>query len=508
MYTSEQIEKMLAYGKKPFTRLLPRRVVPPKFSNSNLTNQPVNLPNIPCEIIDQSQFLQELDPNSHRIMDCNVYPNKIVYRIDPDTEEETPDHIEEIARIPFAFQKVIKTKTVTHLTGKPLKWKLANEKPNKKQSDTFTWLKQKWLKKNMHVAFFEAVDIAYSCGDSALYFYRDNKKLNFSVWGYTKGDILIPIYDSMGVMTQFIRYFSSLDEDGSSRRCVMIIDNKTVSTYISGKKKSLKDWELVGNETNHGFANIPVCYKRTDVPHNDVQKLIEEFEWAFSSFCESNAYYAYPILFTTQDVSQMPSKKSQGKVLTGVDQNSKANFIEKQGSDTSSKIQFEYLMKMIFMGSFSVQIDPDTLKSSGDMPSSTVRLIMTPEIDKAIERSKEWDLFIDNMYELFADGIGKEFGKAVQINDLDIRLEIDIYTPENSLELVNILNSSVASKTLSRQTAHELHPYGMNDEDDRYNKEVEEEKESEIDTNDSETKEVDTELNDTNLARQLASQTK
>ena len=73
MYNSEQIEKMLSYGKKPFTRLLPRKVKPPKFSNSNLTNQPVDLPNIPCEIIDQSQFLQELDPSSHRIMDCNVY---------------------------------------------------------------------------------------------------------------------------------------------------------------------------------------------------------------------------------------------------------------------------------------------------------------------------------------------------------------------------------------------------------------------------------------------------
>lgn len=92
---------------------------------------------------------------------------------------------------------------------------------------------------------------------------------------------------------------------------------------------------------------------------------------------------------------------------------------------------------------------------------------MHPEIDKAIELAKEWDEFVDGMKELFIEGIGLELGMTTQLQDLKFRIEIDIYTPENTQEIVNMLNQSITMGSLSKKTASEQNKYARSDEYDR-----------------------------------------
>lgn len=77
-----------------------------------------------------------------------------------------------------------------------------------------------------------------------------------------------------------------------------------------------------------------------------------------------------------------------------------------------------------------------------------------------------------------------------------IRSEIDIYTPENTTEVVNILNSSKTMKTLSTKTAAERHPYATNDEVERLQDEAKAEADLTAST-------VQTGMNENNLQQSL-----
>ena len=148
------------------------------------------------------------------------------------------------------------------------------------------------------------------------------------------------------------------------------------------------------------------------------------------------------------------------------------------------------------MGAFYVDISPENVPSGGDLPGVAIRLLMTPEINKAIELSQEWDEFVDTLVRLFLYFYGLEQKNSTKVNELAIRSEIDIYTPENTTEVVNILNSSKTMKTLSTKTAAERHPYATNDEVERLQDEAKAEADLTAST-------VQTGMNENNLQQSL-----
>lgn len=503
MYTNEQIKKILENGKKPFVRLKPEFTLSREV---NLNNSiALTLPNLSGELITQDQYLRELSPSSHKIFNTTIYPNKIVAVKVDENGEPTEFGVEAIARTAFAFQRVIATKTKNHLTGRPLKFTLANEKTSKKLEELFVQIKQLWLSKNMEIAFAECVESKETTGDCALYFFREEGKLDWETFSYAKGDAMLERKDSLGRTSEFWRYFMSEDEVGNPQEALMIINKTHVFEFRKDSKKRRSEWIQQGEAKEHGFSRVPVAYHRGKVAWDDVQTLIEEFEWSYSQFCESNAYFAFPILFISGNTTGLPQKGSQGKTLQG-DENAKVNFIDKgTNNEASFKFQFETMLNMIFMGSFTVNITPDSLKASGDMPSSAIRLVMHPEIDKAIEGAKEWDGFIDTMQALFMEGIGLEIQESSKIKELKFRIEVDIYVPENTTELVANLNNSVTMGSLSKQTATERNPLAVNNEYDRLKEQKEEELKQEKELKESTKSSVttETELNQTNLERKL-----
>ena len=359
----------------------------------------------------------------------------------------------------------------------------------------------------MDIAFAEAVESQLTTGDTALYMFKENKKLDWEVFSYAKGDVLIPVYNSVNRLQTLYRYFSTIDDEGNEEEAMMVIDSTHVTEFRKRKEGRKRVWTQIDSQP-HGFSRIPVQYKRGKVAWDDVQNQIEEVEWSFSQFCESNAYFAFPILFISGNVASLPQKGSQGKTLQG-DEQAKANFLARNGGDIEAfKYQFKTMLDMIFFGSFTVDIKPDVVKTSGDTPGSAIRLIMHPEIDKAIELAKEWDEFVDGMKELFVDGLGIELGMATQLKELKFRIEIDIYTPENTQEIVNMLNQSVTMGTLSAKSAAEIHPYGRSDEYDRIKEEKQQEAELESQSKSSDTivDENGTKMNIENKKQQLAAQ--
>jgi len=476
--TNEEIKKILANGKPAFYRTAPIPFYSVPQENGMYSAE---LPNTFGTPVSQNQFLRELEPSGHAIFDRTKYPDKIVeLRTEVDGIETVTYQREPIARVAIPFQKVIRTKTKNHLTGNQLKFTLTTQNPSDKQKETFTRIQQRFIDKNINIAFAEMVEAQLGTGDSAIYFYREDKKLGWEVFSFEKGDFLIPVYNSYRKLEKLYRYFSVKTETGDDEEAFMEINKSHVIEYRKRKDGRKREWTEISNEA-HGFSRIPVSYYRDNPCHNDVQLTIEETEWAFSQFCESNAYFAFPILFVSGQVDSLPQKGVQGKILDATDPNAKANFLSRQSGDMEAfKYQLEQMIDFIFMGSFTVNITPDILSSSGDMPGSAIRIVLNSEIDKAIELSKKWDKVVDDIRELFVEGIGIEDKSISEYNDISFRLEIEIYVPENTTELISNLNLSVANKTLSGQTARQKNRYAAPDENRLFDEEQDKQLEREV----------------------------
>ena len=482
------IEKVLQNGKECFYRLAPNVSVFEEYGP--VSTQSAALPNSYCLRFTQDKYLEELAPSSHKIFNKNIYPDKWVTEKD-EQGNVTGKRCEYITRIAVNFQRIIASKQKIHLTGKPIKFTLTNINPTDEDNKTFVSLKQGWLDHNMGIAFSECVESQLTTGDAAIYLFREDGILDWQTFSFSKGDYLIPIYKDNGKLKILYRLFKTKNDEAKDVEAVNVFDEKQVHLYI----KDNNDWQLVYSK-EHGFPEVPCQYIRCKVAWDDVQNLIEEFEWAFSSFCESNAYFANTILFAKGDITMLPQKSAQGKVIQGNTDSDVKYLTKPAGEAAAIKLQFDTLTNLIFKGGFYVDITPENIKSSGDMPGVAVRLLMTPEIDHAIELSHQWDDFVDGLWRLFRYGYGLETKMLTSVQSLRTRAEIDIYTPENSTEIVNILNQSVSMKTLSKKTASEKHPFADNDETKRLFSEIESE----------ETEPVQNGMNEYNQQQQILNQ--
>ena len=461
---SYDIKKVLSNGKESFYRVLPN--IYEQTMQGSIGNIAAVLPNANVESFSQERYMQEINPSGHEIFNKSRYPDKWVEEKDEEGNL-LRYRCESITRIAIPFQRIIASSQKIHITGNPIKFTLTNQKPTEENNDTFVNFKQGWLNHNFNIAFAECVESQLTTGDCAIYLFRENGKLDWQTFSYAKGDVLMPVFKDNGKLQILFRYFSTRDESNKVVEAMNVFDEQYVWTYRKEKNKWIEVSKVL-----HGCPEVPCVYKRGKVAWDDVQKLIEEFEWTFSCFCEGNAYFSNTIMFAKGDISMMPSKNTQGKLIVG-SEGSDVKYLEKNaGSAENHKLQFDILEKKIYMGAFYVDITPENVPSSGDLPGVAIRLLMTPEINKAIELSQEWDEFVDSLVRIYSYFYGLEQQNSTKINELVIRAEIDIYTPENTTEIVNILNTSKTMKTLSTKTATERHPYATNDEYKRLNDEA------------------------------------
>lgn len=452
--------------KAPFKRISPNIFSANKINalTDNNTLIDAKLPSQRYIIIPQEQFLEELSPTGHII---NLKEDKIV----KDVNGEIKEYLE-VAKRTVALQKIIATKQKIHLATNQLKFTLT-EKRTPEKENLFTNLKQAWIDKNMHVAISEYVESLLETGDTAIYFYREKGKVKWITFSFKKGDVLLPHYDDYGNLILFARMYAGFDEKGKEITKLEVFDKSTVTKYVKKSFIFIKEkWKQI-SKIEHGFSEIPICYTRNDdVCWGDVQSSIDGLEEAISNMAENNRYYANLILFLKGDIEDLPGRNDAGKVLTGTG-DAEAKFLATPESSKSQMAEIDFLLKQIFIGSFTVSISPDTVKSSGDLPGITVKLLFSPAIEKALDTSLKLDASIDKMLYLFKEAYGIEIGNPLGYSNLKVRGAIDIYVPQNNHEIVNIINESIFAKSLSKQTGQEKHPLAVNDENKRVNEETE-----------------------------------
>ena len=472
--------------KKPFGRALPKGYQTGEITTDlSLSSYPED--KVFYKIITQADYLRELYTSGHLINDTNYYPNK--YKKVPKTngngenikDSEGNDiyeyYTQNVARISFPFQEIIKTQQLIHLCGNDLHHELNSDIDDESTNKLFENFKKGWYEKQMDSTSFHFCDSIKSTGDGAIVFYIANGKMGTKVLSYLNGDTLYPHYDSInGKLNCFARKYEDLDENGDTTTTyVEVWDEKYLYRYKQGNSGfngvlnkiasffKLDGYSLLSVE-EHKCKEVPIIYYRDPkgACWSDVQDTIDMYELGFSNLCQNNMAYAFPILVFKGDNVSIEGDITDGSVkgITG-DTTMEADYLKAPESPESFKLQLETMLKNIFLGSFTVQ--PPEIKS-GDTPGVSVKLIYSPSIEKAMEDIANLSQCFQEMTNLFKYFYGLETSSLVRMVSLDILTWAIPYIHQNTQELINNLVQQVGSGILSKQTASETTGFGKNNE--------------------------------------------
>lgn len=203
---------------------------------------------------------------------------------------------------------------------------------------------------------------------------------------------------------------------------------------------------------------------------NNVQYLIEDIEMAMSYWakaCASTANDAYVMKGDDVEIKGDPLGRVRAFTM-GKDDD--VSLLEKKSSGEYFQAYVDRLYKELFRGSFTVE--PPEL-TAGDKPSSAIKLVYAPSLDKAMLDAKDFKPVIDNVNELFCEGYGIEQGAITEYMEFSnhIYSYIKPYIYENEAELVNNLVQLKNSGLISTETGAEHSPYSTNNELDKIIKE-------------------------------------
>ena len=458
--------------KKPFVRVYPSDFTK-VYSLSDRFTKKKDIDTLKASEVPQTIYIEEYYPSGHKINSPIFYPDKIKY------DEEKKQHFEQkVIRVSLPLQYIITAQQLVHLCGNDIRFELSSATTTDQEKEYLRQLTQGWLDKNMEVAFYHFAKSVKVTGDAAMVMYLHNGKIGVKNLSLLRGDKIYPHYDSItGELKEFAREYTDYDEKGDA---VVSWIEKWDDTYlyrykrteagIKGKINKIKDalnldgYTLVGEPQPHGFRECPIVYMRDDdgACWSQVQDSIDKLELALSHLCQNNMAYAFPILVLKgSDVTIQGDIYGDVKAISISEDNGDAHYLSSPQASEAFKLQIEMLLKMIFLGSFTV-MPPEV--GSGDLPGVAIKLIYSPSLERAIIDAKEFDGALDKIVRLFKYGYAMELGKSSAFENLNVFAWIEPYIHSNTAELISNLTMGVQNGFISKETAARHSTYDENDE--------------------------------------------
>lgn len=490
MTQNRKISKRGLLTKKPFYRPLPDSSGNGLGTTTHIWEQSIWDTSIDYEIVRQSDFIRELDTNSHAINDPNVYKT---YR---QNGEDGLYYEEEFPRYAFPFQQEILDDRLARLTGNDIQFELAEKDETDESWNAYNDFKGGWAEKGMERAWYQLAKSVLSTGDGAFVGIMSSGKFKWRVLSFADGDMLYPHYDrKTGEMSVFARGFSDFDDDGNITRYVEAWDEKYYYRFCEGS--SSDDWQngefeingffLSGfsleEQTPHGFDEIPVAYKRDNkgACWSQVQETIEHYEAAFSRLAQNNHDFGLPIMYLKgqgRNIHEIAtSDMSYASKIFIIPSDGDAGFLQRQDASSAYKTELDELRKKIYEGSMVVKA-PEL--KSGDTPAAAIKLLYSDSYNKALLETQEYDDVISKMIHIFKWGYGIESKKRLSFINTNISAYAMPYIPINDNEATTILATAVQNGFCSRQTASEKFYFSTPREWERIKQEKHDEKATEL----------------------------
>lgn len=475
-------------SKRPFKRILPQETELSQIFYSG--NEPQYSAGINrYEVVTQADFLAEYQPTGHKILSTLYFPD--IYRTveEPVTDAfgndsydeegnlitQTRTYVERVPRYCFPFQQIIALTHIYHATSNDVQHELSLNDPTDKQSKLFDDMCSDWISKGMEEAWYESYKSREITGDTAFVgCMDDNYNFSYQVLSFNKGDIIYPHYDKNGKLSVLARLTKQYDGDGNNIVDIVEVwddryysvykqngdDEKTIVDKIK-EKFGISGYSLTF-QAPHGFSRIPVEYMRNeDGPGwSAVQNSIECYELTFSQMAHNNQAFGESILVLRSD-SEIPPNIIRGMNGTvkeiDLGKEDEAKFLEGQSASESYMKQLEINEEMIYRGA-SIIKSPTELKS-GDTPATSIKLLFTPNMQKATADLSECRPFLTGMWNIFAEAYGKKNKCLIDAMSLPVISWGKVYIPQSESSIVSDTVALVNSSIISHQTAAERVPF-------------------------------------------------
>lgn len=432
----------------------------------------VKLPSIRFVVVDQSQFLQELNVNCHKVLTDSNIPSVCVK-----TKSNGYYEIEEV-KIALPYQETLRDKHVLHLCANKMEHTLLESNPSEQDSKDFATIKKMWELRNMEGLKTQMVCQQKSVGDAGMLFYYDYRgELHARILSFPEYTIITHKDDNGDHCLECVYYSNNDDQyiDCYDDTYMYRITTKEVegATQTDG-------WYHLP-PVPHGFSECPLVTKRGDVAWNKVQTPIEMFETLYNVFYVIQKRHGWGILYVKGKFKDT-SKKIAGSVIlndTSMNENSDAKFLSAPSPEGTINT-LESLFNEIQIGGGATILLPKDIKASGDISGIAIQLTQSRDIETALQGVTEWQNVANKMMRLFKEGIGKELVNSgedstayTRFIKLPVYSKFRIWRPFSASEYNQMLATLKGAGLLSVRTGIERNTESAPDELARVNTEEE-----------------------------------
>lgn len=364
-----------------------------------------------------AEGIKQYDPDLHDVANKSKRPDKVIFVPTGEKDENGNDVLttdtSQVSRAPIAIQKYIIEQKASFDYGSGVELK-----PTNPDSPIWDDVWRNWDDGKFEYSLSDIDKRMMSETQVAIIFYSEpdgveslnDFRFKLKVVSPEKGDKLEPIYDDeTGDLIAFGREYKIKRK---KRYDLYVIGENgfvEIHRYEGGilmtresiivDEEDMETTSEVPDIIYTTYTKLPIVYWEQDAPEcHDTRELIRELEWSFNDFLTQQGYTGDPILFLSGMTMDLPAKGQQGKVIENPDGQGDAKFLEQDGAPEARQMQFDMLMKFIFMINRAATLDVGTLKELTVESGEALQRMLTDVYAAAEDRQMgAWGLGVQRM---------------------------------------------------------------------------------------------------------------
>ena len=439
--------------------------------------------------IDRS-MVEQMDIVNHDVMinDLLHRPDKTIDKaildasgqpvMDSETNQvKTQKATAKVNRVPAAIQELIVNRRTGFMLGNPVEYNVTAQDDNKSDMALIDFIYEiednaKTLYKNKEIfrrmiSQLEVAELWYLTEITEKGFWNSLMRktgltaskynLKMKVLCQEYGDNLYPLFDGYGDMVAFGRSYK-LKEDNNEIEHFDVYTAEMTYKYVNRQGWDFDKLAPGGGKIPNSVQKIPVIYYTQPLPEwANVQYMIDRLEKVLSNHSDMNDYFGEPILAIFGQLIQAINKGESGKILQ-LSQDAKAGFLALDSPPESIKMEIANLEKFIYALSQTPNISFEEMKSmGGDLSGFAITLLFLDAHMACRLKEETFGIGIQRRVNLIKAFIGNVMNTSLSESAQTVRLKpvFTPYMPKNIKELIEMVDTAVTAKVMSRKTGTE-----------------------------------------------------
>lgn len=495
----------LISGKKPWRRIVNPDVDIRPMADTQYYDIPTSEPmGIHCQYLGNAELLNEATEGA-RMINSNMYSTRPIYElvtrtievddgegnmVKKEVKEEVIVGYDRIENVRSGLGEMIAKQKASHLGKNGIE--IADEGGKDHVAfDTFRAWKDTI---GIDSAWVDMIYQGGKCGDAAIFPYRRNNEIEYSIFSFCQGDTLFPRKDDKGnfMLTRLYQL--------NGRSAVDVFMTDYIETWVQGdindenedRVSGFKSWWQVVRgwfknisikRSEDGWTRIsrsrsqcddftcPVAYLRfDDIFIGPAMQNLEAYDRALSYTSDKMRSVAFPKLLAKAFKLKNLPPLSSGEEVIGIEGDpeqlkaSDVKYVETSDISNIAAINLANIRNAIMETTMSIDLQPEILKSGADS-SNTLKLLLRREIQWCHVMWPQVRPVAQKIISILKGLVGEIEGDVERYGKLKISTWCTPWMPQDEDALANRVQQLTFASILSQKSARdELRLQYTNDE--------------------------------------------